>query len=167
LLNVRYFLTDEDVNHPDWEFVARDDHLKVFRRKEFHPRYALVDSSAVTKNENNFSAVYKPVREFSGDVTVLEYRPGHVSLALQAPPDGAFLFISERSYPQWRAEVDGVEARLWEVNDILLGLPVAKGEHRVVLRFVPQEFPFAAGVSAVGFVSTLILAVVAWRQKKA
>ena len=164
LLNIRYYLTDEKLDHPDWELTTNG-FFKLYRRKEFHPRYALVDWAAIAKDENKLSATYQPVRKYAGDVRVLEYRPGYVSLVVQAPQNGAFLFISERSYPQWRADIDGTPARLWEVNDILLGLPVDGGEHRVVLRFEPKEFYFAAAISTAGVAATLMLAFAAWRRR--
>ena len=165
LLNIRYYLTDADLNHPEWVLEAKGE-LQLYRRKGFHRRYALVDSSSISKNETTFSATYQPVHDFAGRVDVLDYRPGHIELSLQTPPNGSFLFISERSDPQWRAEVDGLPARLWVVNDIVLGLPVDGGTHRVVLRFVPRDFYYGAAISAVGLVCVLIMATAAWRHRR-
>ena len=51
----------------------------------------------------------------------------------------AILFISQIYYPGWKASVDGATATLDRVNAIASGIPIAPGEHEILLTYDPWD----------------------------
>jgi uncharacterized membrane protein YfhO len=59
-----------------------------------------------------------------------------MELSVQNQEDGV-LVISEWNYPGWQAMVDGQRATILEADAGLRALPLAAGEHEIVIRYRP------------------------------
>jgi hypothetical protein len=69
-------------------------------------------------------------------VTITRYAPEQMELSVQNQEDGV-LVISEWNYPGWQAMVDGQRATILEADAGLRALPLAAGEHEIVIRYRP------------------------------
>jgi len=73
--------------------------------------------------------------------------PGRVELDVHCPGD-AFAVCAERADRGWEATVDGVRAPLVRSYGLVLGLPLHRGAHRVVLRYRPPGFRLGMALAA-------------------
>jgi hypothetical protein len=96
------------------------------------------------------------------DVTAADQLNGDVSATIDAPVNGV-LFLSELSYPERVAYVDGQRVTTLKANLAFTAVPVAAGRHRVELRYEAVTFWRGLGVSAV----TLIAWIVARGRRRA
>ena len=79
--------------------------------------------------------------ERHGVVAIEQYRHDRLRIRVVAPEPG-YLVLSNLWYPGWRAWVDGTATHILPANYVLQAVPVATGEHSVVLRYVPWSFYF-------------------------
>jgi hypothetical protein len=96
----------------------------------------------------------------AGGVEVIEYRPGHVRLRVDARRPGT-LIVRESWSRGWRARVDGADAPLHPAAGLFFAVPLASGRHAVELRYTtPGRAAGVAGLAAwAGLVAT------AWAQR--
>ena len=80
-----------------------------------------------------------------------------------SPSEDGLLVVSQPYYPGWRAQVDGQQVRIYRVDYLLQGIPLAAGQHRVELSYHLSPWPaiFSLVVLA-GCIAGLILAC--WRR---
>ena len=70
-------------------------------------------------------------------ITLTEHQPGLLRYTTQAA-ENSFAVFSEMHYPVgWIATIDGIEQPHYNVNYILRGMPVPKGEHLLEFTFDP------------------------------
>ena len=95
-----------------------------------------------------------------GRWTVLpgEAAPGTLALAVSTSSP-ALLVVAQSWFPGWRASVDGDEAPVYRADYVAMAVPIAAGEHRVVLRYGSRAVRAAAGLSALALMAAAALAV--------
>jgi hypothetical protein len=83
--------------------------------------------------------------------TRYELTANTTSFSVQAEGAGVVV-LTENYWPgDFRAEVDGVKARVVRLNHAFKGVLIeAPGEHRITFRYVPKHFPLLLGLSGVG-----------------
>ena len=74
-----------------------------------------------------------------GMVAIEQYRHDRLRMRVVASEPG-YLVLSNLWYPGWRASVDDTATDILPANYALQAVPVAAGEHRVVLRYLPWSF---------------------------
>ena len=79
----------------------------------------------------------------SAAVEIAEYEPTRVVLMVRAVAP-VLVVLTDTWDSGWGAEVDGARAPIYPTDVLFRGIPVAAGEHRVVLRYRPLAF--AAGL---------------------
>ena len=84
-----------------------------------------------------------PLGQHLGEASITEYEPLQVSIAVEATHPG-LLVLSDTFDPQWRVEIDGVDADVVAVNHLFRGVVVPEGEH--VVRFYYSTWPFRLGL---------------------
>ena len=161
LLNVRYVLSDRDLDGPGLERVYEEGETKVYRVGDPLPRAWVVydvetasDGEAVAiLNSEGFhplqTAVLAPdsapasLPQGTGPgipAQVLERAPGRLVLGIEPTGDG-LLVVSQPFYPGWRATVDGEPAQIYRVDTLLQGVQVQAGSHKVELTFRLSAVP--------------------------
>ena len=82
----------------------------------------------------------------TGVVEIVEYRHARVELdaALERP---GVVVLSDTWHPSWRAAVDGEPVHLGRVDEVLRGVALPAGQHRVVMTYSPRSLPLAWVVS--------------------
>jgi hypothetical protein len=75
---------------------------------------------------------------------ILRYEPDRVEIEAAAKTP-AWLVLSDRYYPGWRAWTDGGETRIYRANVATRAVRLNPGPHRVVFRFEPRTLRLGAG----------------------
>jgi len=89
-------------------------------------------------------------------VSILERRPGYWKLRTRS--DGAGMLIVSTSFnPGWNALVDGVAAKVLPAYGVVVGIPVAAGEHEVELHFLPRSLLWTLLLAGLAIIATVIL----------
>jgi len=91
----------------------------------------------------------------TADVT--GYAPGFVQLHTISDRL-SYLYLSEVNYPGWQATIDGQPANVLLADGLFSALDMPRGDHQVVLQYVPKPFYIGAAISA----ATLLGLAVAW-----
>jgi len=99
-----------------------------------------------------------------GTARLVESLPNRLVWEVETPAAG-LLLLSEIHYPGWQAQVDGQEAPILRADTVLRAVPLEAGTHRVVLAFRP--WTPAAGLAISVLTLLLVVAAVAWRERRA
>jgi len=175
LLNVRYVLSERDLEGPGLERVYQEDEVKVYRVGDPLPRAWVVhqvvrasgeDALAVLDDEAfdpRQAAVVPDLgaelhlaggQQVGSEARVVEARPGHLVLEV-APGGDGLLVVSQPFYPGWQARVDGQPVPIVRADYLLQGVPVDGESRHVELTYRVPAWP--AFVS----LATLLAATVA------
>ncbi|HEY4087936.1 MAG TPA: YfhO family protein, partial [Bryobacteraceae bacterium] len=177
LMNVRYRI--EPSSTPDPGAVYQDSLWKVYENRKAFPRAWIVhqtvvassDEAAVALAERTSTDLHKvgivetplsfPGGGIANDsVSFQEYQAGAMKLRARTSSPG-MLILSEVYYPGWRAVVNGKPIPVIRVDGGIRGIPLASGESRVEMEYVPV-------IAWIGVLSTLLTTLVcawlAWRS---
>ena len=141
MLNVKYIIHDEykmdeleSANGNSW-FVKS---LKSVpdADSEMKSLYTINSKKTAIINSNSL-----PSKEFELDslssLVLTDYNPNKLIYSSSNKYDG-FAVFSENFYPHgWKVTIDGNEVQHYNVNYILRGLEIPKGNHKIVFEFVP------------------------------
>jgi hypothetical protein len=166
-----------------FERTGRHGGLMVYRNPAPTPRAAIVHRVELTESEEQtlelmespsfdlreVALVEQDVGEIeqpTGDerVEITLYEPNRVEIEVVAA-SGGLLVLSDTLHPGWSAAVDGEPAPLYRANYVMRAVPVAAGEHTVVMTYLPGSFTAGAIVSLLA-VAALIGVVVAARRRR-
>jgi hypothetical protein len=161
LLNVRYVLSERDLEGPGLERVYQEGEVKVYRVGDPLPRawvvYEVVradgqealallegetfDPRQVAAIPDTEAEVHLAGREQGGSAArVVEARPGHLVLEV-APGGDGLLVVSQPFYPGWEARVDGRPVPVLRADYLLQGVPVDGESRRVELNYRLPAWP--------------------------
>lgn len=78
--------------------------------------------------------------DFGGGITgIWRYEPDNLGINYNAEKDGWLVF----HYPydkKWNVLVDGVKKDIYRVNYSFIGIPIGKGDHKILLQYWPQTW---------------------------
>jgi hypothetical protein len=149
---------------------------RVYRVNNPLPRFYLANRIHSVNNEAEALAVVKdkgfdPARETvveglgshtvdpvnaGGSVKVVSYGNNRVALDVKSQSRG-FLVTSETLYPGWVATVNGRRVSILATNVAFRGIPIAAGEQRVIMEYLPYSLIFWAILSIIALFFTLAL----------
>jgi len=102
----------------------------------------------------------------SGTARVISREPGRVELEVEADERG-LLVVSEVYHPNWKATIDGEEARIYRTDAALRGVVVPSGSHSVVFRYSSTSYRAGAGLTLGGTVLALLgLGAARYRRRR-
>ena len=87
-----------------------------------------------------------------------------IALRVQTSCRG-LLVVADTYFPGWRATVDGISARILEVNAAQRGVVIEAGIHQVEMRYRPTSVIAGAILTAFGWLATL--AIYVWKGRSA
>lgn len=91
-------------------------------------------------------------------VRILDYGAGRIEAEVDFDRDG--ILVHGTTYVSgWKATIDGETTPVFRISDLLQGVYVPEGEHRVVFKYAPDRFRWGTGISAVSLVAILLLGV--------
>ncbi len=70
-----------------------------------------------------------------------------------------FVNHAQLAYPGWKAYIDGEEAELYTVNQLIQGIKVPRGEHIVEFIYEPDDFKIGMIISLLGIISCCVWAL--------
>jgi len=89
-------------------------------------------------------------------VEVNQYEGNRMELMVSARSNG-FVVVGDTFFPGWQAEVDGTPAPVYRANGTFRAVPVKAGEHRIVMKFVPEGWQQGKMVSMITVAGGLMM----------
>lgn len=164
LLNVKYFLSKEDLTDKKFKLILVDGDVKLYENLNVIPRVFLVPNVKVMGESDILTELQK--EDFNPlEYVLLEETPQELMDASDSLSDSSaqikkysaneviieaemkgngFLVISDTYYPGWKAYVDDIPKRIYRANYLLRSVYLTEGRHNV--RFVYDPISFKAGV---------------------
>jgi hypothetical protein len=128
-----------------------DEALDFMKGKDFDPhKMVVLESEPGLGITHDLAGI-----DFRASCSVVQYDHERIKIRVSTTQSG-YLVLSEVFYPGWEAVVDGKKVPILRGNYLFRVVPLERGEHEVVLRFV--SWPFRIGM----IVSLLTLACSLW-----
>jgi hypothetical protein len=134
-----------------------DEALGFMKGNDFDPHKMVVIESEYTGRITHD----RPGVDFMASCSVVQYDHEDIKIRASANQPG-YLVLSEVFYPGWEALVDGKNVPILRGNYLFRVVPLERGEHEVVLRFVSWPFRVGAIVSLLTLASSLCFIV--WKR---
>jgi hypothetical protein len=174
LLNVKYFLSRQPLEHAKFEQVFHQGGVYVFQNQTYLPHARIVfDHEVIKDREEILRRITDPNFDYRNSV-ILEEEPqvslsrGDTSASLGKAAiekdeinsmmikavlsQPGFLILSENYYPSWKVYVDGKQDKIYRANYLFRAVYLEEGEHEV-------EFVFESATYRLGKTSTLLTSV--------
>lgn len=119
--------------------------LAALRSPDFQPATTVILSSG-----NNLTGVGGG----SDRLTVLNYRPEHVSIEAELDSPG-ILVLSDADYPGWHAQVDGRDVPILRANLLFRAVALSAGYHRVEFVFDPLSWRLGLALTSASVLALL------------
>ena len=181
LFGVRFLIRDEP-SRPDQELVFTSaTGIKVYRNPNAFRRHWTVHRvvgvrDAKEVNSHLFDAKFDPRQTAlvvgeapaletcpgADELVVLSRTPNTVVLAVQMACRG-MLIVADTYFPGWEATVDGRPVRIHEAYDMIRGIVVDAGPHRVEMRYRPWSVRLGALLTGL---ATLAACAAWWRSRR-
>ncbi len=100
-----------------------------------------------------------------GAVSMKQYEAGKISLQVNAAKRGD-LFLSVPYDKSWKIEVDGYPSSYYAYMDTFIGIPLAAGEHEIVMRYEPEGLRMGVALSLASFLTLAFIGILSSRLKK-
>ncbi len=181
LMNVKFILTFDDINDPQFEKVLQEGETKIYKNNNALARVFFVTDIVRTQSKeetlNNLlksteidKVAYANNFEFkNGDpnaqAEIIGYSDQSVLVRTRSRSDTP-LVISNIYYPGWKAYIDGKEKNISEVDYLLQSVVIPQGEHILLLKYRPSIFFKALLISAVGLMILLASSAVIWKKSQ-
>jgi hypothetical protein len=188
LLNVKYVLTDQELNGR-WKLAYRGTGgVNVYRNQNVLPRAFVVNRAEVAESgaqslervtDSTFdfrkSVVLEempvdwaepPEGASNAVVQIVEYQPNRVQLEVETSADG-LLVLSDTYASGWEALVDGQATRVYIADHAFRAVVVPAGTHQVEFAYKPLAFKIGLGISllTLGSMSIAVVKVLLVRRR--
>ncbi|MFI5265792.1 MAG: oligosaccharide flippase family protein [Chloroflexota bacterium] len=184
LLNIKYLLTPEPIQDPQFEQVYAGADGRVYRNRDVLPRAFVVPRVQVEANPQaqldalkSLDLAYEAVvdrpvpAETQGSLTLPSPAAGEGKIttytgrkvAVQAAGPG-LLVLTDNNFPGWKATVDGQPADVMTADYAFRGVPLPPGQHTVEFNFAPTSLLVGGLISALSLALIVVAgAAYAWR----
>ena len=175
MLNVRYIVGPEELDHPAFVSVAPGVHENLAAL----PRVFLAGAVKQVSNEravlaelnvDNFNPATTAILtdELPGPVFAIEgsavelvsYEPSEMRVRANIRQPCLLVFSEVYYPPGWSASVDGAETTIYRTNYALRSVYLEPGEHTVVMSYVPKHLRTGLFVSLLAL--ALLVGLMAW-----
>lgn len=176
MMNIRYILSPQIVNHPELEQVITDKMqtasgkipIWIYRISKSLPRAWFVDKVEVVDEndlwQNLLNESFDPVKiayvtdgqniSTGTGGSDVEYESSiHHIIVKTTSQNAGFLVISEVYYPlRWKAKIDGKPVKTIETNGVIRGIEVPAGEHIIEFEYDKSIFHKGILISILSFI---------------
>lgn len=180
LMNVKYILTFDDIDDPNFEKVLEEGKTKIYENLNVLNRVFFAQSvsksinskdelSSLSKTDDFKAKSYSQQFGFNGGdgggtVEYLLYEDQKFILKTNTSSESP-LIISNVNYPGWRAYIDGIKTPIYEANFALQSVIVPRGIHIIEFKYHPDSFYFGLIVSLVGILLTTTIFTYLWKKR--
>jgi hypothetical protein len=177
LLGVRYLLTSEPFDHPQFRLIGIADGGIYYERTDPFPRAWVAGTISVEADDARARTRIQSGSEdwrqtvildqavecpgAGGDAVITTY--GANEVVIETSGAGGMLVLSDQYFPGWTVTVDGQPGTIRRAFTALRAVCVPAGTHSVHFRYQPLSVLVGIGLSAVG----LLLALVCTRRRVA
>jgi hypothetical protein len=143
----------------EYEVQAEKDILDKLNSLKFDPRRKVLLEEPVS-----FNSEYEIDRTSGGktEVRILLYKPNEVIIGTESDRNG-FLVFTDAYDRNWRAYIDNRGQKIYSADYLFRAVPLTKGAHRVMFRYMPTSFVYGAWVSIVTIIFSAIGVVVLFK----
>lgn len=172
LLNVKYVASNFPLVISGLHEVNRFGSIYLYENDYFLPRVFIVgnidvvddfksalewlDDHDVSQEVVVENGIQMKSGDIKSDITWLLRSPNQMVLRVKNNRPG-YLVLSQPFYPGWQVSVDGKKGTLYQVDGILVGLPIDTGTHLVEFHYRPYYFNWGIGISLFGILIGVIL----------
>ena len=157
MLNVKYIITNKQVNLEGFSLVDRSDKSIVYKYENALPRVYFVDS---VETESGLSLLDK-IKNSSFDpkkiaftnekinvepldstnyTKIVEYKDEQIKVNVNASGNN-FLFLGDTYLPYgWKATIDENKTKIYKADYGFMGIIVPKGKHTIEFSYAPTSF---------------------------
>ncbi len=181
LLNVKYILTFDELKNPDFEKVFEEGQTKTYLNKKSLPRAFFVrevekqstDTEELARLlDNNFDIASQAtskdfsfaMRPLSAQAKISSYNDSSISIKTSLDKE-APLVLTNINYPGWKAEIDGKETKINEVDFMFQSVLVPAGNHTVGFKYRPQSFYNGLYLSLAGIAISAVFVILLCRKR--
>lgn len=192
LLNVKYVLTLENIDLPNYTEVYRGE-VNIYRNDDYLPRAFVVPRARMVPNDAEALAEMRDpgfdprsvvllektsktepdvpatnesaaADAFEHSVHITSYQPNEVHVSVRSSAAG-YLVLVDSYFPGWEVKVNGQPAQLYKADQNFRAVGIGPGESDIIFRYNPFSFKLGAFFSLIsGLVLVLGLVVVVGRR---
>lgn len=159
MLNTVYTVARDRVRESQVEVFRSSTGWKVFRNRDASPRaWPVHDTEAIV--DDGGGPLPQPEGCGQAPVVSFEELTLHGVRARARMPCAAYLVFGDAHYPGWKAYIDGEPATLYRAHGALRAVFVREGEHEVEFVYRPASVLLGAGLTGLGLLGCLALALI-------
>ena len=114
------------------EFKNPDSIMKALKKTDFSKTALILENSIPEDSSRNF------IVDSLSKIELVSAKPDHLTYKVENNSDG-FAVFSEIYYPKgWKAYVNGIEKKIFNVNYVLRGLEIPKNTNEIKFKFEPD-----------------------------
>ncbi|MGH7246134.1 MAG: YfhO family protein [Candidatus Levyibacteriota bacterium] len=176
MLGVKYIVDTIDNGSSNQTFPTKDFNLiqnegnwRIFQNLHAAPRAFLTTDYKVYNSTQEFEKTFfaqsfdpsqtilldKNVGKFSRatvkNLHIVSYTPNAIIFSTQSDVS-TLLFLSDTYYPGWQATIDNISTKFFEADYAFRAIIVPKGQHIIVMRYVPSSFSYGVGITIISLV---------------
>jgi len=154
LLNARYVAAEFDLSVEGLVLQERIGNTRLYKNMLNRPRAWVAGSFPMGADNPDHLRL-----ETGTPAELLVWEPNYIELLVSGP---GVLVLSELNYPGWRVQVDGEEREILEISNLLRGVSLEPGQHKVIFRFWPVSLWMGLGL----WLSGIGLIAYKWRKDR-
>jgi len=143
---------------PGYEVLPRDKILDRLKEDSFEARDVVI-------LEEDPGVVMPGGKGSVGQVEITEYGPNRIVVKTDSRHN-CILLVSDNFYDQWRAHVDGKEAKIYRANYTMRGIPVPAGSHTVQMEYDSPAMKMGMLLSTLSLLLLVVCAFVWYKDRK-
>jgi O-antigen/teichoic acid export membrane protein len=189
LLNVKYVVTEVEIDSPKYELIYRDDAVRVYENLGVMPRAFTLPTSATVETDDFATAVqsYDPRNYIIVEISNLQSPVSKPATAAPQPVTGysnnevlvdatvsqpSWLILADSYFPGWKAfvrpqgtgEGEETEVEIHRVDGTFRGVTLEPGAWTVRFKYSPDSVKVGAFVSFIAGMAVLFLVgIYLWR----
>lgn len=181
LVNVKYVLTFDEIENPNFEKVFTEGQTKIYQNKNFLDRAFFVNEVVGAKSDQEeFAKLLNPnfdlkkmatsqefefpKQELTAQVSFEDYQDQNLTLSVQTDRQ-APLILTNVYYPGWKAYIDGQPVPVNKVDFMFQAVLVPQGSHQIEFKYQPDSFYNGLYLSVAALSGIILFSLYLWKRK--
>jgi len=177
LMNVKYFLSLEELKNPKLKLVFQEGKTLVYENLSYYPRVFLTNNIEIIKDDEK---ILEKILEFTknnerkiilekdvnfaiskkgliSEAKIVNYLPNEIDISTNTDQE-YFLFLADAYDLGWKAEIDGLQTEVYRANYNFRAIKVPSGNHLIVFSYKPLSFEIGKYLSIFTFIFLFLIA---------